>query len=95
MQSYPPSSGDALTAFPRVPAQFYAMVSFCNPGAFGSPADFRRKYQRPILAGREPGSTEKEQALGTERNGELSDIVNEFVLRRTNALLSAHLPPKV
>ena len=71
------------------------MVNFCNPGAFGSTAEFRRQYQRPILAGREPGSSPQEKALGVERNGELSDIVNEFVLRRTNALLSAHLPPKV
>ena len=71
------------------------MVNFCNPGVLGTPAYFRRHFEAPITAGREPDATEQQAVLGAERSSELSAIVNEFILRRTNSLLSAHLPPKV
>ncbi len=71
------------------------MVSFCNPGVLGTPASFRKRFERPILEGREPGVSPEKEALAAERSAELSQIVNAFILRRTNALLSAHLPPKV
>ena len=55
-----------------------------------------QKFEKPILDGREPDATEKQLALAQERsNGELSELVNKFVLRRTNTILSKHLPPKV
>ena len=71
------------------------MVNFCNPGVLGPPAQFRRHYEAPILAGREPGASDAAAALGADRSAALSAVVNAFILRRTNALLSAHLPPKV
>ena len=75
--------------------EFYAMVGFCNPGLLGTPAEFAKHYERPILAGREPDASEKQLELARERNAALSELVNKFVLRRTNTILSAHLPPKV
>ena len=75
--------------------EFHAMVDFANPGVLGDAATFRRRFEAPILAGREPGAAPEVAALGSERAGELSAVVNQFILRRTNALLSAHLPPKV
>jgi SNF2-related domain len=74
--------------------QFYAMVNFCNPGVLGTPAAFRKQYEVPILAGREPHANAQEKELGLERSDQLSCIVNEFILRRTNTILSDHLPPK-
>ena len=72
-----------------------AQVDFCNPGVLGSPAEFRRRFEWPILAGREPGASPEQTCLGEERSAELSGIVNTFIMRRTNKLLSEHLPPKV
>ena len=53
------------------------------------------RYELPILAGREPGASDLQTSRGAERASELSATVDPFILRRTNALLSAHLPPKV
>ncbi|XP_073125004.1 protein CHROMATIN REMODELING 25 isoform X2 [Henckelia pumila] len=75
--------------------EFYAMVNFANPGVLGDAAHFRRYYEMPIVSGREPTATEEEKRLGSERSAELSAKVNQFILRRTNSLLSNHLPPKM
>ncbi|XP_073308403.1 protein CHROMATIN REMODELING 25-like isoform X3 [Primulina huaijiensis] len=75
--------------------EFYAMVNFTNPGVLGDAAYFRRYYEMPIVSGREPTSTEEVKRFGSERSAELSAKVNQFILRRTNSLLSNHLPPKM
>ncbi|CAH9146022.1 unnamed protein product [Cuscuta epithymum] len=75
--------------------EFYSMVNFTNPGVLGDAAYFRRYYEMPIVCGREPSATEEEKRLSTDRSTELSTKVNQFILRRTNALLSNHLPPKI
>jgi hypothetical protein len=75
--------------------QFFAMVNFCNPGVLGTPAEFRKYYESPILASREPDATPEQLTKGEQRSQELSSIVNAFILRRTNTLLSKFQPPKV
>lgn len=75
--------------------EFFAMVNFTNPGILGDATYFRRYYDAPIITGREPVATMEERKLGLERSAELSAKVNQFILRRTNALLSNHLPPKI
>ena len=75
--------------------EFYAMVNFTNPGILGDPKAFKKKFERPILRGREPDAEDSVIKKGAERSQELSNLVNDFILRRTNDLLSKHLPPKL
>ncbi|CAN6220940.1 unnamed protein product [Urochloa humidicola] len=49
----------------------------------------------PIICGREPTASAEDKKLGSKRSAELSAKANQFILRRTNARLSNHLPPKV
>lgn len=76
-------------------SEFFSMINFTNRRILGDRKAFRKYYELPILMGREPECLETDADLGAERSAELSAIVNQFVLRRTNVLLKKHLPPKV
>lgn len=75
--------------------EFYAMVDFTNPGILGSPEDFRKYFLHPVLRGREPDATARQKRIMTEKQEEMSSIVNKFILRRVNTLNAEHLPPKL
>jgi hypothetical protein len=53
------------------------------------------RYERPILASREPDASEKVVLEAGRLQKELSTIVNEFILKRGNILNAKHLPPKL
>ena len=66
--------------------EFYNMVSFCNPGVLGTAAEFRRHYERPILASREPDADPSCIARAEKIQSDLSALVNEFILKRGELL---------
>ncbi|KAJ5630961.1 DNA repair protein rhp54 [Penicillium longicatenatum] len=75
-------------------SEYFALLHFANPNLLGSQAEFRKRFELPILRGRDAAGTEEARKLGDERLTELSGIVNKFIIRRSNELLSKYLPLK-
>ena len=48
-----------------------------------------------LFSGREPDAEDYEKELANDRLEELSEVTNQFILRRTNKLLARVLPPKL
>ncbi|CAN0290401.1 unnamed protein product, partial [Hapterophycus canaliculatus] len=61
----------------------------------GSGSSFRKKFLSHILAGREPSATDAQVERAQRCQNEMSTVVNEFILRRTNNINAKHLPPKL
>jgi SNF2 family DNA or RNA helicase len=75
--------------------ELYAMVSFVRPKSLGSVNNFQVKYSVPISRANEALATEAEKERGKEATDALKLLLNDLVLRRTQAdILSKFLPPK-
>nr|OQO29987.1 DNA repair protein rhp54 [Rachicladosporium sp. CCFEE 5018] len=75
-------------------SEYFALLDFANPGYLGTRQDFRKQYEIPILRGRDAAGSDKDIAKGNERLAELLTLVNKFIIRRTNDILSKYLPVK-
>lgn len=74
--------------------EYYSLLDFANPGYLGTKADFRKKYENPILRGRDAAGSDIDRKKGEVANAELSGLVKKFIIRRTNDILSKYLPVK-
>jgi len=75
--------------------EYFSLVQFVNEGLLGTAQEFRKKFENPILRGRDADATDAVASRGKEVLGEMADIVNRSIIRRTQALLSKYLPVKV
>lgn len=75
-------------------SEYFSLLNFANPNYLGTRADFRKNYENKILAGRDADATEDEVLRGEEKLRELLALVNKFIIRRTNDILSKYLPVK-
>jgi DNA repair and recombination RAD54-like protein len=74
--------------------EYFSLIHFVNGGILGTAAEFRKKFETPILRGRDAAASDAEQKHGGEKLVELASIVNKCIIRRTQALLTKYLPVK-
>ncbi|TKA30417.1 DNA repair protein rhp54 [Salinomyces thailandicus] len=75
-------------------SEYFALLTFANPGYLGTRQEFRKQFEIPILRGRDAAGSDADVEKGTERLNELLALVNKFIIRRTNDILSKYLPVK-
>jgi len=74
--------------------EFFTLTSVANPGVFGGIKAFKREYAAPILRGREPDASTEERREAQEKLARVSEVTEQFILRRTNRLNARFLPSK-
>ncbi|KAM4062256.1 type III restriction enzyme, res subunit [Hirsutella rhossiliensis] len=74
--------------------EYFSLTSFANPDLLGSRLEFRKRFEIPILRGRDADASEADRKRGDECTAELLGVVNKFLIRRTNDILSKYLPVK-
>lgn len=76
--------------------EFFTVIDFLNPGVLGSYQHFKKNFITPITKGRDPANRYSQGTLqkGEEKSQEMIELTKRFVLRRTNSILAAYLPPK-
>ncbi|KAL6056692.1 DNA repair and recombination protein rad54b [Balamuthia mandrillaris] len=74
--------------------EFFAMVNFCNPG-FMDYRKFKDVFVGPILTGRDSSATPEQKLESESRSKALMERTEQFIIRRTKALLQTMLPPRV
>ncbi|KIH42397.1 protein, SNF2 family [Ancylostoma duodenale] len=74
--------------------EYYSLVNFVNPGLLGTAGEFKKRFENPILRGRDGNATDEEQKKGEEATKEMITLVEKCIIRRTSALLTKYLPVK-
>ncbi|EYC24388.1 hypothetical protein Y032_0014g2480 [Ancylostoma ceylanicum] len=74
--------------------EYYSLVNFVNPGLLGTASEFKKRFENPILRGRDGNATDEEQKKGEEATKEMITLVEKCIIRRTSALLTKYLPVK-
>ncbi|XP_071117638.1 DNA repair and recombination protein RAD54-like [Haliotis cracherodii] len=75
--------------------EYFSLIHFVNTGILGTASEFKRRFENPILRGRDADSTDEEHKKGQEKLQELAAVVNKCIIRRTQALLTKYLPVKI
>ncbi|KAH3695581.1 hypothetical protein DPMN_083042, partial [Dreissena polymorpha] len=75
--------------------EYFSLIHFVNKGILGTAQEFKKKFETPILRGRDSTASDLQQKTGQEKLQELAGLVNRCIIRRTQALLTQYLPVKI
>ncbi|XP_064186715.1 DNA repair and recombination protein RAD54-like [Anguilla rostrata] len=75
--------------------EYFSLVHFVNAGILGTAQEFKKRFEVPILKGRDADASDKDRQRGEEKLKELIGIVNRCLIRRTSDILSKYLPVKI
>ena len=74
--------------------ELHSLVDFVNPNALLSYSKFEKMYEKPITRLEEADATDEEREDGMFKQAQLNQILNSFLLRRTQDTLNDYLPHK-
>uniref|UniRef100_A0A3Q3SYP8 DNA repair and recombination protein RAD54-like n=1 Tax=Mastacembelus armatus TaxID=205130 RepID=A0A3Q3SYP8_9TELE len=75
--------------------EYFSLVHFVSAGILGTAQEFKKRFEIPILKGRDADASDKDRQCGEEKLKELISIVNRCLIRRTSDILSKYLPVKI
>uniref|UniRef100_A0A4W4EK99 RAD54 like n=1 Tax=Electrophorus electricus TaxID=8005 RepID=A0A4W4EK99_ELEEL len=75
--------------------EYFSLVHFVNTGILGTAQEFKRRFEFPILKGRDADASDRDRCAGEEKLKELISVVNRCLIRRTSDILSKYLPVKI
>ncbi|XP_054880132.1 DNA repair and recombination protein RAD54-like [Poeciliopsis prolifica] len=75
--------------------EYFSLVHFVNAGILGTAAEFKKRFELPILKGRDADASNRDREEGEKKLKELISIVNRCLIRRTSDILSKYLPVKI
>uniref|UniRef100_A0A8C5CQ61 RAD54 like n=1 Tax=Gadus morhua TaxID=8049 RepID=A0A8C5CQ61_GADMO len=75
--------------------EYFSLVHFVSAGILGTAQEFKKRFELPILKGRDADASDKDRQAGEEKLKELISVVNRCLIRRTSDILSKYLPVKI
>ncbi len=77
------SSSYSISHRPGTPIQndlleYFSLIHFVNEGILGTSAEFKKRFENPILRGRDADASEADHLKGVEKLEEMAAIVNRY-----------------
>ena len=70
--------------------EYFALLDFAVPGYLGTRVEFKKNFENTIMHGRNADASELQIEKCQAKLKELNTLVNKFVIRRTNDLLTKY-----